>query len=93
MTVPVPIAGPLEAFFMDRLLRERHVSPHTVAAYRDTFRLLLGFVQQRLKKAPSALTVTDLDAPLIGSSSLSQPGVWEKGREVRELAIVVPGIM
>jgi site-specific recombinase XerD len=67
MTVPVPIAGSLEAFFMDRLLRERHVSPHTVAAYRDTFRLLLGFVQQRLKKAPSALTVTDLDAPLIGT--------------------------
>jgi enoyl-CoA hydratase/carnithine racemase len=38
----VPVAGLLEAFFTDRLLRERHVSPHTVAAYRDAFRLLDG---------------------------------------------------
>jgi integrase/recombinase XerD len=67
MTVPVPVAGFLEAFFTDRLLRERHASPHTVAAYRDTFRLLLGFAQQRLRKVPSALTVADLDAPLIGA--------------------------
>jgi site-specific recombinase XerD len=67
MITPVPIAGPLEAFFIDRLMRERQASPHTIAAYRDTFRLLLAFVQQRLKKAPSAVTVADLDAPLIGA--------------------------
>lgn len=57
----------LESFFTDRLLRQRQASPHTVAAYRDTFRLLLGFVQQRIKKAPSALSLDDLDAPLIGA--------------------------
>jgi integrase/recombinase XerD len=67
MITPVPIAGPLEAFFIDRLMRERQASPHTIAAYRDTFRLLLAFVQQRLKKTPSAVTVADLDAPLIGT--------------------------
>ena len=67
MMTPVPIAGPLEAFFIDRLMRERQASPHTIAAYRDTFRLLLAFVQRRLKKAPSAVTVADLDAPLIGT--------------------------
>ena len=67
MSAPVPLAGLLEAFFTDRLLRERQASPHTVAAYRDTFRLLLGFLQQRLKKAPSSVTVADLDAPLIGA--------------------------
>lgn len=67
MSTPVPIAGLLEAFFTDRLMRERHASPHTIAAYRDTFRLLFNFIQQRLKKAPSAVTVADLDAPLIGA--------------------------
>jgi integrase/recombinase XerD len=67
MIAPVPVAGLLEAFFTDRLMRERQASPHTIAAYRDTFRLLLAFVQQRLGKAPSALTLADLDAPLIGT--------------------------
>lgn len=62
----VPIARPLEAFFMERLLRDRHASPHTIAAYRDTFRLLLAFAQKRLGKTPSALVIGDLDAPLIG---------------------------
>ena len=67
MIAPVPVAGVLEAFFTDRLMRERQASPHTIAAYRDTFRLLLAFVQQRLGKAPSALALADLDAPLIGA--------------------------
>jgi site-specific recombinase XerC len=50
----------LEAFFMDRLLRQRQVSPHTLASYRDTFRVLLQFAQQHLGKAPSVLTLPDL---------------------------------
>ena len=57
----------LEAFFTDRLVRQRQASPHTIAGYRDTFRLLLGFVQPRLRKEPSALGLEDLDAPLIGA--------------------------
>ena len=40
----------LQAFFTDRLLRERNASPLTVAAYRDTWRLLLGFASQRTGK-------------------------------------------
>jgi site-specific recombinase XerD len=67
MITPVLVAGLLEAFFTDRLMRERQASPHTIAAYRDTFRLLLAFLQQRLGKAPSALALADLDAPLIGA--------------------------
>jgi integrase/recombinase XerD len=55
----------LEAFFTDRLVRQRQASPHTIAGYRDTFRLLLGFAQQRLKKEPSAFGLEDLDAPLV----------------------------
>ncbi|MFC1707517.1 tyrosine-type recombinase/integrase [Planctomycetota bacterium] len=56
----------LQAFFLDRLLRERSASAHTIAAYRDAFRLLLPFAKQRVGKAPSNLDVGDLDAPLIG---------------------------
>lgn len=63
MTALAPV---LEAFFTDRLLRQRHASAHTVAAYRDTFRLLLGFAKERTDKAPSALELADLDAPLVG---------------------------
>lgn len=57
----------LETFFTDRLMRQRDASPHTIATYRDTFCLLLRFAQQRLKISPSALTLTDLDAPFIGA--------------------------
>lgn len=57
----------LEAFFTDRLMRQQKVSPNTIASHRDTFRLLLGFAQERLKKAPSDLTIEDLEAPFVGS--------------------------
>jgi len=50
----------LEGFFTQRLMAQRRASAHTIAAYRDTFRLLLHFVQQQLHKAPSALSLTDL---------------------------------
>src|SRR5712691_6455527 len=61
------LAPILEAFFTERLLTQRQVSPHTVTSYRDTFRLLLAFAQQRTGKAPSRLELADLDAPLIGA--------------------------
>lgn len=61
------LAGLLEAFFVDRLMRQRQASRHTVAAYRDTFCLLLKFAQDHLKKAPSTLTLGHLDAPFIGA--------------------------
>ena len=56
----------VQSFFTDRLLRQRHASPHTIAGYRDSFRLLLNFAAQRLGKAPSDLLIDDLDAPFIG---------------------------
>jgi integrase/recombinase XerD len=56
----------LQRFFTDRLLRQRQASPHTVAGYRDCFRLLLHFAKERLGKMPSQLCVEDLDAPFIG---------------------------
>jgi len=56
----------LESFFTKRLIAERRASPHTIASYRDTFRLLLQFAEQRLAKAPSRLTLEDLQAPFLG---------------------------
>lgn len=61
------LAPTLEAFFTDRLVRQRHASPHTVAAYRDTMRLLLAFAQQQTGKQPCTLDLADLDAPLIAA--------------------------
>ncbi len=56
----------LQSFFTDRLLRQRHASPHTIAGYRDSFRLLLHFAVENLSKAPSDLLIEDLQAPFIG---------------------------
>src|SRR5882757_4984056 len=57
----------LQSFFTTRLMTQRKVSPHTIASYRDTFRLLLQFAQKRLHKAPSQLGLDDLDAALVGA--------------------------
>lgn len=56
----------LQAFFTDRLMQQRQASPHTVAGYRDTFRLLLVFAETKLHKAPSTLTFDDLTTAFIG---------------------------
>lgn len=66
MSAPNPFPRLLQSFFTDRLLRQRAASPHTVASYRDAFRLLLRFAQQRLGKDPGALTLADLDARFLG---------------------------
>lgn len=55
----------LESFFTIRLLTQRKVSAHTIASYRDTFRLLLRFAQKRLHKSPSSLAFGDLGAAFI----------------------------
>lgn len=61
------LAPTLQAFFTERLLGQRRASAQTVASYRDTFRLLLGFAHQRTGRPPSRLELEDLDAPLIGA--------------------------
>ncbi len=61
------LAPTLQAFFTERLATERNASGRTVAAYRDTFRLLLGFMVERTSTAPSKLELGDLDAPAIGA--------------------------
>jgi integrase/recombinase XerD len=61
------LAPVMEGFFTERLISQRRASPHTVASYRDTFRLLLGFAQRRTGKAPARLALEDLDAVVIGA--------------------------
>ena len=61
------LAPTLQLFFTERLVRQRQASPHTLAAYRDTMRLLLGFAARQLGKQPSELEIDDLDATLIGA--------------------------
>jgi len=52
----------LQGFFCQRLIEQRGVSPCTVVAYRDTFRLLLAYLPLRLGKAVSEFTLADLDS-------------------------------
>jgi integrase/recombinase XerD len=61
------LAPSLQAYFTDRLINQRNSSPQTIAAYRDTFRLLLAFAHQHTGKQPFELDIGDLDAPLIGA--------------------------
>jgi integrase/recombinase XerD len=56
----------LQRFFTDRLLDQLGASPHTISAYRDTFRLLLRFASERLKRQPSKIRIEDLDVALLG---------------------------
>lgn len=90
MTANITFPALLEAFFIDWLLRQKQVSPHTVASYRDTFCLLLRYVQKRLHKAPVKLTLAELNAPMITAflDYLQQDrGTSARSRNVRLAAI------
>jgi len=58
-------ASLLEAFFTDRLMKQRQASPNTIASYRDTFRLLLRYLQKHRNKCPSSIVLSDLNASVI----------------------------
>jgi integrase/recombinase XerD len=55
----------VETFFCKRLISQRRASPHTIASYRDTFRLLLAFAQKRLNRPPSQLELKDISPSLV----------------------------
>jgi integrase/recombinase XerD len=61
------LAPTLQTFFTDRLIRQRQASPNTIAAYRDAWKLLIGFASDRTRKQPSQLDIADLDAELIAA--------------------------
>ena len=58
------LAPTLQLFFGERMAKQRQASPATITSYRNTFRLLLGFVQNRTGKAPSTLDWNDLDVDI-----------------------------
>ena len=66
MTAPT-LPSLLQGFFTERLVRQLQASPQTITAYRDTIKLLLLFAAQTTKKAPSRLTIDDLDAVMVGA--------------------------
>lgn len=75
------LAPLMEAFFTDRLIGQRGASANTIAGYRDTFRLLLGFATTQTGKKPSGLDIADLDAPLV--AAFLDHLEHERGNQVR----------
>ncbi|MCA1693285.1 MAG: site-specific integrase [Actinobacteria bacterium] len=61
------LAPLLQAFFTNRLMGQRQASAHTIAAYRDAFKLLLGYVARTTGRHPAQLSLTDLDAATIAA--------------------------
>jgi integrase/recombinase XerD len=47
----------IQRFFTDRLCTQMEASRHTVAGYRDTFRLLIRYASSRCGKPPTRLTI------------------------------------
>jgi integrase/recombinase XerD len=90
MSAPLTFPILLERFFTERLIRQKHVSPHTLASYRDTFCLLLRYARTGLHKDPSQLTLPDLDAALIAAfldDLQTSRGTSARSRNVRLAAI------
>ncbi len=90
MTTSTTLAPLLERFFTQRLMQQRQASPHTICSYRDTFRQLLKFIQQRLRKPPSRLAFEEIDAPLIVAflnHLEKERGVSTRSRNLRLTAI------
>ncbi len=80
----------LEHFFSQRLIAQRQVSPHTIASYRDSFRLFFQFAQRRLNKAPSDLVFSDMDVTLVEAflDDLEQRrGIGARSRNLRLTAL------
>ncbi|MGO9269461.1 MAG: site-specific integrase [Terriglobia bacterium] len=80
----------LQTFFTDRLIHQRQASSHTIASYRDTFRLLLHFAQQQIGRPPTKLTMEDLDPRFLGvflHYLEKDRGICARSRNVRLAAI------
>jgi len=90
MKSPASLATLLENFFTQRLMNQRQASPHTISSYRDTFRLLLQFAQQRLHKSPALLAFEQIDAPMIAAflnDLENSRGITARSRNLRLTAI------
>ena len=80
----------LQGFFTQRLMQQRQASAHTIASYRDSFRLLLRYAQRQLGVAPQRLTFEQIDAPLIAAfldDLQASRGISTASRNLRLTAI------
>jgi site-specific recombinase XerD len=84
-TYPLPIY--VQRFFTERLANQLRASPNTVASYRDSFRLLLGFAAERLGRGPTDLQVADLDAGLVGDFLSHVEGSRLNGARTRNVRL------
>ena len=64
--IAMTLSALVQKFFTDKLYTQMEASPHTITSYRDTFRLLLKFTGEKMGKAPTRLSVNDLDTEMIG---------------------------
>jgi integrase/recombinase XerD len=60
-----PLGPALRAYFCSYLIGQRDLSPQTISSYRDTFRLLLGFLERRYRLDSETVSVEDMDVPRI----------------------------
>ncbi|MBV9488587.1 MAG: site-specific integrase [Verrucomicrobia bacterium] len=87
MNTPADLSPLLEAFFTQRLIAQRNVSPHTISSYRDSFRLLLHFAEKRLRCPPSKLTLAHLDAPFLAAFLDHLEGARANGPRTRNVRL------
>jgi site-specific recombinase XerD len=87
MRDPASLPALLQSFFTVRLMAQRKASAHTIASYRDTFRLLLQFAHKRLRKPASRLNLEDLDAALISAFLDHLEGERGNGSRSRNLRL------
>ncbi|MCY4096860.1 MAG: tyrosine-type recombinase/integrase, partial [Rhodospirillales bacterium] len=90
MKAPADFPRLLAMFFSSHLMQQREASPHTIASYRDTFRLLVHYAQRELKKPPSELALEDFDSAFIGeflSHLETERGNSARSRNARLAAI------
>ena len=65
MSTAMGFSALVQSFFTRHLIQHKQVSPRTITVYRDTFRLLFTFIEDRTGRSPSHLDITDLDSPTI----------------------------
>lgn len=90
MTPTANFVALLTRFFNQRLVQQRHASPHTIKSYRDTFHLLLLFAKAKLGKEPSLLSIEQVDAPLVScflDDLQAGRGIGARSRNLRLTAI------
>jgi hypothetical protein len=90
MNSPPSLRTLIERYFTDRLTRQQHARGHTIASYRDTFRLLLRYASRELRRSPSDLEACEIGAALICDFLDSLETVRSSSAHTRNLRLIAP---